>query len=91
MMKRYLIERNIPGVDKLNREQLKGAAATSNDALAKLNGKVQWVQSYVVEDKTMCVYLAESEAMVQEHAKLSGFPANKVTEIHTIIDPMTAK
>jgi hypothetical protein len=91
MMKRYLIERNIPGVDKLNREQLKGAAEASNAALAKLNGKVQWVQSFVVEDKTMCVYLAESEAMVQEHAKLSGFPANKVTEIHTVIDPMTAK
>jgi hypothetical protein len=91
MMKRYLIERNIPGVDKLNREQLKGAAEASNAALAKLNGKVQWVQSFVVEDKTMCVYLAESEAMVQEHAKLSGFPANKVTEITTVIDPMTAK
>ena len=89
-MKRYLIERNIPGVDKLNREQLKGAACTSNDALAKLAGKVQWVQSFVVEDKTMCVYLAENEAMVQEHAKLSGFPANKITEIKTIIDPMTA-
>lgn len=89
-MKRFLIERNIPGVDKLNREQLKGAACTSNDALAKLAGKVQWVQSYVVEDKTMCVYLAESEALVQEHAKLSGFPANKVTEIKTVIDPMTA-
>jgi hypothetical protein len=67
------------------------AAEASNAALAKLNGKVQWVQSFVVEDKTMCVYLAESEALVQEHAKLSGFPANKVTEIHTVIDPMTAK
>jgi hypothetical protein len=89
-MKRYLIERNIPGVDKLNREQLRGAATTSNDALAKLAGKVQWVQSFVVENKTMCVYLAESEALVQEHARLSGFPANKVTEITTVIDPMTA-
>ena len=89
-MKRFLIERNIPGVDKLNREQLKGAAGTSNDALAKLAGKVQWVQSFVIEDKTMCVYLADSEALVQEHAKLSGFPANKITEIKTIIDPMTA-
>ena len=89
-MKRFLIERNIPGVDKLNREQLKGAAGTSNDALAKLAGKVQWVQSFVIEDKTMCVYLAESEALVQEHAKLSGFPANKITEIKTVIDPMTA-
>ena len=89
-MKRYMIERNIPGVGKMNREQLKGAAGTSNDALDKLAGKVQWVQSYVVEDKTFCIYLAESEAAVQEHAKLSGFPATKVTEVRAVIDPMTA-
>ena len=89
-MKRYVIERNLPGVGKMDREQLKGAAATSNDALAKLAGKAQWEQSYVVDDKTFCIYLAESEAAVQEHARLSGFPANKVTEVRTIIDPMTA-
>jgi hypothetical protein len=89
-MKRYVIERNIPGVGALNAEQLKGAAATSNEALAKLAGSVQWVQSYVVDDKTFCIYLADSEAKVQEHAKLSGFPANKVTEVREIIDPMTA-
>jgi hypothetical protein len=89
-MKRYVIERNLPGVGKMNREQLKGAAATSNEALAKLPGKVQWVQSYVVDDKTFCIYLADSDASVQEHARLSGFPASKVTEVRTIIDPMTA-
>ena len=89
-MKQYVIERNIPGVDTLNREQLKGAAATSNAALAKLVGTVQWQQSYVVEDKTYCIYLAEDEAAVQAHAKLSGFPANKVTEVRTVISPMTA-
>jgi hypothetical protein len=89
-MKRYVIERNLPGVGSLNGEQLKGAAATSNGALAKLAGKVQWVQSYVADDKTFCIYLADSEATVQEHAKLSGFPANKVTEVRGIIDPMTA-
>lgn len=89
-MKRYVIEREIPGVGGLNREQLKGAAVTSNDALAKLIGKVQWVQSYVVDDKTFCIYLAENEAAVQQHARLSGFPANKVTEVRAIIDPMTA-
>ena len=89
-MKRYLIERNIPGVGGLNREQLKDASATSNAALAKLAGKVQWVQSYVVDDQTFCVYLAEHEAAVHEHAKLSGFPANKVTEVRTVIEPMTA-
>ena len=89
-MKRYVIERNIPGVGKLNSQELKGASATSNEALAKLAGKVQWDHSYVVDDKTFCIYLAESEAAVQEHAKLSGFPANKVTEVKTVIDPMTA-
>jgi len=89
-MKRYLIEREIAGVGHLNGEQLKGAAATSNAALAQLSGKVQWVQSYVVDDKTFCVYLAENESAVQEHAKLSGFPASRVTEVRTVIDPMTA-
>jgi len=89
-MKQYVIERSIPGVAALDREQLKGASATSNAALAKLAGKVQWIQSFVVTDKTYCIYLAESEALVQEHARLSGFPANKVTEVRTVISPMTA-
>jgi hypothetical protein len=74
----------------MNRAQLKDAAATSNDALAKLAGKVQWDHSYVVDNKTFCIYLAENEAVVREHAKLSGFPATKVTEVRTIIDPLTA-
>jgi hypothetical protein len=89
-MKRYVIERDLPGVGAMNRAQLKDAAATSNDALAKLAGKVQWDHSYVVDNKTFCIYLAESEAAVQEHAKLSGFPATKVTEVKTVIDPLTA-
>jgi len=88
-MKRYVIERNIPGVGALNREQLKDASATSNAALAKLAGKVQWVESYVVDDKTFCIYLADKESSVHEHAKLSGFPANKVSEVRTVFDPMT--
>jgi len=89
-MKRYVIERSLPGVGRLNREQLKDAAATSNGALAKLPGRVQWVQSFVADDKTFCIYLAESEAAVYEHARLSGFPATKVTEVRGIIDPVTA-
>jgi hypothetical protein len=89
-MKRYLIERDIPGVGTLNGQQLKEASATSNAALAQLGGKVQWVQSYVVDDKTFCVYLAENEAAVHEHARISGFPASKVTEVRTVIEPMTA-
>jgi hypothetical protein len=77
-------------VGQLNGQQLKDASATSNAALARLGGKVQWVHSYVVDDKTYCEYLAEDESLVHEHARLSGFPASKVTEVRTIIEPMTA-
>ena len=90
-MRRYIIERDIPGVGKLNGQELKGAAAKSNEALAKLTGKAQWLESFVVDDKTFCVYLAENEAAVHEHARLSGFPASKVTEVRNVIDPMTAR
>ncbi len=89
-MKRFVIERNLPGVGNLNRDQLKDAAAKSNAALAQLSGKAQWLQSFVADDKTFCIYLAESEASVLEHARLSGFPASKVTEVRGVIDPMTA-
>ena len=89
-MKKYVIERAIPGVEKLNRDELRGAANTSNDALAKLAPKVQWVQSYVAQDKTFCIYLAEDEAAIHEHSRLSGFPATKITEITGMIDPTTA-
>lgn len=89
-MKRYVIERDLPGIGGLNPDQLRDAAATSNAALAQLSGKVQWQQSFVVNDKTFCIYLAESEASVHEHARLSGFPATKVTEVKRVIDPMTA-
>jgi hypothetical protein len=89
-MKRYMIERHIPGVGSLNDTQLREAASTSNAALAKLDGRAQWVHSFVVDDKTFCVYLAENEEAVQEHARVSGFPATKVTEVRSVIDPMTA-
>ncbi len=89
-MKRYLIERDIPGVNKLEGTGLKQAAATSNDALAKLVGKAQWVESFVVDDKTFCIYIAENEAAIREHAKLSGFPATKISEVHRVIGPVTA-
>lgn len=89
-MKRYVIERDLPGVGGMNRVQFKDVAATSNNALAKLAGKAQWEHSYIVDNKSFCIYLAEDEAAVKEHAKLSGFPATKVTEVRTVIDPMTA-
>ncbi|MGE0044990.1 MAG: DUF4242 domain-containing protein [Hyphomonadaceae bacterium] len=90
-MKKYVIEREIAGVGGLNETQLSDAAKTSNGALAQLAPKVQWVQSYVTKDKTFCIYLAENEGAVQEHARLSGFPANRVTEITGMIDPTTQR
>jgi hypothetical protein len=90
MLKRFVIERDIPGVGKFTPPQLKGAAETSNTALSKLAPKVQWEHSYVAGDKTFCIYLAEDEAAIHEHARLSGFPATKITPVATIIDPTTA-
>ena len=90
MLKRYMIERNIPGVGALNRDQLRGAAETSNATLCKLGPAVQWQQSFVTKDKTFCIYLAENEDVIREHAKISGFPVNTITEIGGIIDPTTA-
>jgi len=89
-MKRYIIERDIPGVGGMSSQQLEHAATKSNAALAELQGRAQWVHSYVTGNKTFCIYLAEDEAAVREHAQVSGFPANKITEIRTIIDPVTA-
>ena len=89
-MKRYMIERNIPKVGSLNGEQLKGAAAKSNEALRELGPDVQWITSFVSEDKTFCVYLAKDEEIIKKHAELSGFPANKITELSKSIDPTTA-
>jgi hypothetical protein len=89
-MKRYLIERSIPGVGTMSIVELCGAARASNQALAKLSPRVQWQHSYVAKDKTFCVYLAEDEAAIQEHAALSGIPASQITEVPQIIDPLTA-
>ena len=90
-MRKFVIEREIPGVDKMGQSDLSGAAKTSNAALSQLAPKVQWVHSYVAKDKTFCVYLAENEDAIREHARISGFPANKITEIHGMIDPTTAR
>ena len=90
MLKRFVIERDIPAVGKMTRPELKGAAETSTAALAKLAPRVQWEHSYVAGDKTFCLYLAENEDAIREHAKLSGFPASKITPITGIIDPTTA-
>jgi hypothetical protein len=89
-MKRYVIERDVPGIGAAGHEDLKRAAITSNAALAMLSGQAQWVESFVAGDKTFCIYLAENEAAVHEHARLSGFPASKINEVRRVIDPMTA-
>ncbi len=89
-MKKYIIERDIPAVGTFEREQLRGAAQQSNTVLAQLGPDIQWVESYVAGDKTFCVYLAKDEAIIHEHARISGFPATKVTEVRKMIDPTTA-
>jgi len=89
-VKRYVIERDIPGVGGLMAEQRAATAAKSNAALAKLGGKAQWVHSYIADDKTFCTYLADSEERVREHARVSGFPAINITEVRGIIDPLTS-
>ena len=89
-MKRYVIERDLPGVGGLTVQQLAAAAANSNAALAKLGGKAQWLESFIAADKTFCVYLAADEAAVRDHARISGLPANRVTEVGQVISPLTA-
>ena len=88
MMKRYVIERDLPGVGGMSSTDLGGAAKTSNAALAEIPG-VQWEHSYVAGDKTFCIYLAENEERIREHAAKSGFPATRITEVVTVIDPTT--
>jgi methionine synthase I (cobalamin-dependent) len=90
-MKKYVIEREIPKVGALDKDQVRQAAATSNKALAQLGPDIQWVESYVAADKTFCVYLAKDESVIQRHAELSGFPASRITEIGKTIDPTTAE
>lgn len=88
-MKKYMIEREIPKVGTLECGQLRDAAAKSNDALRQLGPDIQWLESFVADDKTFCVYLAKDEAIIHKHAELSGFPASKVTEVGKMIDPTT--
>jgi len=87
---RFIIEREIPKVGTLDREQLKGASAKSNWVLAELSPDIQWVESYVAADKTFCVYLAKDQAVIRKHAEMSGFPGSRITEIGKMFDPTTA-
>lgn len=90
-MPKYVIEREIPGAGNLSAEQLKGISQTSCGVLNKMGSAIQWVESFVTGDKIYCVYIAPNEEMVREHARQGGFPANRVSQVVTMIDPTTAE
>ncbi len=90
-MPKFLIEREIAGAGSLSPQELQGIAQTSCGVLQKMGPQIQWVQSYVTGDKIYCVYIAPSEEMIREHATQGGFPANRVSEIKSVIDPTTAE
>jgi len=90
-MPKYLIEREIPGAGTLTTDQLQAVSQTSCGVLQKMGPQIQWVQSYVTGDKVYCVYISPNEEMIREHAKQGGFPANKISEIKTMIDPTTSE
>ena len=89
-LRRYIIEREIPKVGTFEREQLRAAAAKSNDALRQLAPDIQWVESYVADDTLFCVYLAVSEELIRKHSQMSGFPAKRICPIRRVVDPTTA-
>ena len=90
-MPKYLIERESPGAGNLSPQELQGISQPSCSVLQKLGPQIQWVQSYVTGDKIYCVYIAPGEEMIREHASQGGFPANRVSEIKSVIDPTTAE
>jgi hypothetical protein len=90
-MPKYVIEREIPNAGSLTQEQILAISKTSCSVLKNLGPQIQWIESYVTPDKIYCVYIAPNEAMVREHAKQGGFPANRVSEVKRIIDPTSAE
>jgi Protein of unknown function (DUF4242) len=90
-MPKYVIEREIPGAGNLTDEQVLGISQKSCGVLKNIGPQIQWVESYVTDDKIYCVYIAPSEALVREHARQGGFPANKVSEVRRMIDPTSAE
>jgi len=90
-MPKYVIEREIPGAGKLTPQELRAISQKSCGALRNLGSQIQWVQSYVTDDKVYCVYIAPNEKMVRDHATQGGFPANRISEVKSMIDPTTAE
>lgn len=89
-MKKFIIERDIPDIGSFEEQQYCEAAGKSNKALAELGPDIQWIESYVAANQTFCVYLAKDEKIIRQHSEMSGFPANRITEIKNMIDPTTA-
>ena len=90
-MPKYVIERELPGAGKLTAQELQGVSQKSCSVLRNLGPEIQWVESYVTDDKIYCVYIAPNEEMIREHAKQGGFPANKISAVRSIISPTTAE
>ncbi len=90
-MPKFVIEREIPGVGQFSPEQLQGISQTSCNVLREMGPRIQWVQSYVTDNKIYCIYIAPNEDAVREHAQRGGFPANRISQVRTIIDPTTAE
>ena len=90
-MPQFVIERDMPGVGQLDRDALKGASQTSCSTLRALGPEIQWVHSYVTDDKIYCIYRAPNEDMIREHAERGGFPANRISQVRSMIDPTTAE
>jgi cell division inhibitor SulA len=90
-MPKYVIEREVPGVGKMTPQQLTAISQTSCGVLRKLGPEIQWLHSYVTDDKIYCVYIAPNEELIREHARQGGFPANRVSQVHTVIDPTTSE
>ncbi|HIG79847.1 MAG: DUF4242 domain-containing protein [Methylococcales bacterium] len=90
-MPKYIIEREIPDVGKLSNEALQGISQTSCGVLREMGSQTQWLESFVTNDKIYCVYIAPNEEAVREHAERGGFPANRISEVKSIIDPTTSE
>jgi Nickel responsive protein SCO4226-like len=90
-MPKYVIEREIPGVGELTPDQLQAISQKSCAVLSNLGPQIQWVESYVVDDRIYCVYIAPNEELIREHARQGGFPANRISEVRAIINPTTAE
>ncbi len=90
-MPQFVIEREMPGVGQLGHDELKGASQTSCSVLRNLGPDIQWVHSYVTDDKIYCIYRAPNEQIIRDHAERGGFPANKISRVRSVIDPTTAE